>query len=61
MYTGIVPYLYGVLLRLKCRQGFQRVEVEEPYGLINRRFKDVGIAVMISRRWKNTRSGASGV
>lgn len=32
MYTGVVPYLYGVLLRLKRRQGFQRVEVEEPYG-----------------------------
>ncbi|CAL8074142.1 unnamed protein product [Prunus armeniaca] len=73
MYTGVAPYLYGVIHRLKHRWGYRRVEVEEEeehglinrrveveeeeHGLINRRFRVVGIAVIISRRLKNIMSG----
>ncbi|CAL8989642.1 unnamed protein product [Prunus brigantina] len=58
MYTGVAPYLYGVIHRLKRRWGYRRVEVEEEeHGLINRRFRVVGIAVIISRRLKNIMSG----
>ncbi|KAM1195471.1 hypothetical protein ACFX13_022469 [Malus domestica] len=65
MYTGVVPYLYGVLCRrLKCRRRYQKAEVqeEERCGLINGKAQRcgrrvVGIAVIISRWWKNGMSG----
>ncbi|KAM0963002.1 hypothetical protein EV2_022768 [Malus domestica] len=65
MYTGVVPYLYGVLCRrLKCRRRYQKAEVqeEERCGLINGKAQRcgrrvVGIAAIISRWWKNSMSG----
>ncbi|CAL2224767.1 unnamed protein product [Prunus armeniaca] len=43
MYTGVAPYLYGVIHRLKRRWGYRRgeVEEEEEHGLINRRRVEV--------------------
>ena len=59
-YTGIVPYLWGVLRRVKRRWRFQRLSAEETNGLLqglpaektdgllNRRFRVIGLAVMLS-------------
>ncbi|KAA8548642.1 hypothetical protein F0562_000326 [Nyssa sinensis] len=55
-YTGIVPYLCGVLHGVKRRWGFQRLKLEEQHDPINQRFRIVGIVVMLSRKWRKSAS-----
>ena len=52
MYTGVIPYLSGVVRHLKRRWGFQRLRVVgNPDG--PNRLRIGGIAVTISRKWRN--------
>lgn len=65
-YMGIVPYLWGMLRRVKRRWQFQRLPAEETNGLLkglpaentdgllNRRFRVIGLAVMLFRKWTKT-------
>lgn len=49
-YAGIVPYIYGAVLRLRRhRQGFHRLDPDH-LGLENRRFRIAGLAIIFSMK-----------
>lgn len=52
MYTGVIPYLCGVVRHVKRRWGFRRLQVLGNPDVPNR-LRIGGIAVTISRKWRN--------
>ncbi|KAJ4967965.1 hypothetical protein NE237_014666 [Protea cynaroides] len=53
-YTGLVPFFYGVISRVRCRRrGFRKLSSAEQPSVVNRRFRIAALAIIMSGKLKN--------